>query len=70
MGMGNIDVRIKVEGWKEFAEALETVVDTWEKFLCTIFDACPNKRLVHLAKYSKNPRVRKKARKRILQGKW
>ena len=58
------------ESFKKLSESIKIVVEAWEKVINTIFHACPNKRIVHLAKYSRNPRVRKKNYNRILRGKW
>lgn len=58
------------ESFKKLSESIKIVVEAWEKVLKILYDACPNKRIVHLAKYSINPRVRKKNYNRILRGKW
>lgn len=37
------------------------------EFCHNIYDLCPNKRLVHLAKYGKTRRIRKKNHNRVMQ---
>ena len=62
--------------------SIKTAIDTFIRFVHgvtgisrTMEDACPNKRVVHLARYHKSYRVRKKNYKRMIrivekEGKW
>ena len=71
-----IDESFKVlsNAFGEFSCSLKMATDAFTRFVHTItgieddlYSNCPNKRVVHLARYAKKPRVRKKNYNRMIK---